>query len=269
MVFFVFFSAMAELSPIPLAAAFVSFSFLYFLAIRVESERIRESRHIPFIPVPLLPFKAKTFSLFPLLLPFGLASVLALFVPLFLPNLFPPRQQESPIDLHYLISPGDYYRHIDFQMSFSYRRLDQNLYADSTPGQWALNQEAFLLYYLGEDGLIAGSTGHSSAPWIIPPFPLEKLMDFLLNYDKVPALNSRFAAPGTSLFTSIFMLREWIAVAIILAAWIFDLLPPAIRPGIRPLLRSKKKEKIPVSGNKWISAWNLNQLRRSGRRFPS
>jgi hypothetical protein len=228
--FFAIFSLAAGLSPIPAAAVLLSFGLLYFLAFRAESERIRKSRHVPFTPVPLLPFKVKTFSLFPLLLPFGAASALALFLSIALPNAAPSREEQAPVD--FLVSSDDYYRHLDFQRTFSYRPL----------GQQALNQDSFLRYYLGEDGLIAGSTNPSIGSWMAAPFPLEKLMDFLLNYSNAPGRGF-----GVS-WASLSILKELIAVAIIFAALILDLLPSAIRPGTRPLL------------------WNLSRME---RRFPS
>ena len=267
LVFLVVFSAAAGLFFFPLAAAFLCFFLLYSLALRAESERVRKSRHVPFIPVPLFPFKARTFSLFPLLLPFVFASLLALFLPFFLPGFSPFQEKESPVDTHYLINPEDYYRYIDFQISFSYRPFDQDFYPDTTrpaPAQRALNQKEYLSYYLDEDGLIAGSTGFAIGHSIEdPPFPLEKLMDFLLNYDKVP--DRGFEVSGLSLFT----FKEWISVAIILAVCTLDLLPPAIRPGIQPWLQNKKKKKVPVFTDKRSAAWKANSLTRSERRFPS
>ena len=256
--FGVFFSALSGISPIPLAAAFASLCLLYFLGFRIESERARKNRHILFVPVPMIPFKAKTFSIFPMLLPFGLASVLAVFLPLFMPDIAPQGENESPVDIRYLVSAEDYYRHVEFQRSFSFRRMDQELCLGGP-----LIQDPFMRYYLGEDGLIAGSMNYSINFWASAPFPLEKLKAFLLNYDTAPAA-------GTVLFS----IKEWISVAMIFAAWILNLFSPSLRPAMRPWSQGKK---IPLPGDKRIIARKPNRqapsLRVSpaedGRRLPS
>jgi len=245
LVFIVFFSVTMEISPIPLAAAFASLCLLYFLAFYIESERARKNRHILFIPVPMIPFKAKTFSIFPLLLPFGLASVMAVFLPLFVPDISPPGENEPPVDIRYLVSAEDYYRHVEFQRSFSFRRLDQEFHGETS--RRPLIQDPFLRYYLGEDGLIAGSTGYTINFWEGAPFPLEKLKAFLLNYDMAPAA-------GTALFSILFSIKEWISVAMIFAAWILNLFSPSLRPAIRPWAQGKKSKKVPLPGDKRIAA---------------
>ena len=236
---FAVFSVTAGVSPVPLAAAFVSLCLLYVLAFQAESERARKNRHIHFIPVPLLPFKLKTFSLFPLLLPFGLASLLALVLPPvmpgFLPDISPSGENESPIEIRYLVRAEDYYRHIEFQKSFSFRRLDDA----------PLIQEPFLRYYLGEDGLIAGSTAPAINFWTAPPFPLEKLMYFLLHYD-IASVSGASISRASILRISSVTIKEWISVTIMFAAWILNLLSPEIRPAIRPWSHSKKSKMLPA-----------------------
>jgi len=239
LVFFSGFSIAAGISPFPLAAAFAGLCLLYVLAFQAESERARKNRHIHFIPVPLLPFRAKTFSLFPLLLPFGLASLLALVLPPvmpgFLPDISPSGENESPIEIRYLVRAEDYYRHIEFQKSFSFRRLDDA----------PLIQEPFLRYYLGEDGLIAGSTAPAINFWTAPPFPLEKLMYFLLHYD-IASVSGASISRASILRISSVTIKEWISVTIMFAAWILNLLSPEIRPAIRPWSHSKKSKMLPA-----------------------
>ena len=74
----------AFLPPVPLLAACACFFLLYFLSFKTMEAIFRNSRHIPFMPVPLLPLRTRTFSLFPFLIPFVLASFLALILPVFL-----------------------------------------------------------------------------------------------------------------------------------------------------------------------------------------
>ncbi|MCL2374769.1 MAG: hypothetical protein FWC65_05970, partial [Treponema sp.] len=215
--------------PIPMAAAFLSLALLRFLAFRGEIGRAKKNGHILFAPVPLFPFKAKTFSLFPLLAPFGAASLLAALLPHVMPGGFAPAQYESPVDIRYVIMPEDYYRHVDFQRAFSFRPLDQ-----SWEGSEALIQEAYLRYYLGGDGLIAGSSSHDPNFWAADPFPLEELMFFLLDYDG--ASNQRFVsfrfanlwfdASGMAFFSA----KEWGLVAMIFAAWMLDFSRSTRRP---------------------------------------
>ena len=250
---FAVFSVTAGVSPVPLAAAFVSLCLLYVLAFQAESERARKNRHIHFIPVPLLPFKLKTFSLFPLLLPFGLASMLALFAPLLPgvpPGIFPSPlpAEDAPVHTRYIVRAEDYYRHIDFQKSFSFRRLDGDAAVFTAAGGQPFINEPFLRYYLGEDGLIAGSTAKAVNFWTAPPFPLEKLMGFLLNY------NTASPVPGASAGAPSLTAKEWISVAIIFAAWILNLLSPEIRPAIRPWPGGSQKT-LPAFRDKRLPAW--------------
>ena len=227
---------------IPLLAGCFGFFFVYFLAFRAETERARESRHTLFNPVLLLPIKVKTFHLFPFLLSFGLVSVAALF----LPGFSPARQSDTIIDTRYFVSFEDFYKHLDFQRSFSFRPMNQRV----------LYQDAYLLYYLGDDGLIAGSTDvnfHRFRPGYTipePVFPLEKLMDFLINYHEDGS--DRGQVRDQSGFNEARLtgipgrIKEWILVTIVLAFCLFDL--------IRPDTRRRDKKAAPISENKRIAA---------------
>ena len=230
----------AFLPPIPLLAACVCFFLLYFLSFKVMEAGFRNTRHIPFMPVPLLPLRTRTFSLFPFLVPFVLASVLALILPAFLPvqrSGIPVR--EYNMDPRYFVSSGDYYSHIDFQRSFSYRSLNTG---NSAASRDALNQEGYLHYYLGDDGLIAGSVQSSGIVEAeILPFPLEKLMAFLLQY-YVPLEEP---AGKIEPYNPPLKLREWMLAAIILTiCCISELLRPGVVPG----------KKLPVRWDKRIAA---------------
>jgi len=222
------------INPLLLMAVCASFAFLYFLSFRVEEERMQRNRHIQFMPVLLLPHKAKTFSFFPLLLPFALLAVPALFLPRGLSGT-------SPVDAVFLISSEDYNRHIDYQKSFSYRPLN--------PGrndliQNALIKQDYLRYYLGEDGLIAGNDAYSfSEGNEVSPFPLEKLMDFLVKYDRnvtgeSAVIDKQPDKPAETTF------KEWISVALIFIICLFDIFRPRIVP----------KKKMPIIGDKRIAA---------------
>jgi hypothetical protein len=124
---------------------------------------------------------------------------------------------------------------MDFQRSFSYRTLNTGNDAATR-----LNEEGYLRYYLGDDGLIAGSASSLSILEAEPlPFPLEKLMDFLIQYYKQPEEPAGMTEPlGPPV-------REWILAAIILT---FCCMAELLRPGIVP------GRKLPVHWDKRIAA---------------
>ena len=254
LIFFVVYSIALDLSLIPLAAGFVCFFFLYFLAFKAEAEKARKSEHILFAPVPLFPLKMRTFSLFHLLLPFCTGAILALFLPVVFPVLSPFRAEVSVLASdgsasfiapeHY-INTEDYNRHISFQSSFSFRSLNQN------QGREAFAQEDYLSYYLGEDGLIAGGMNYSARGRTeilpeTPPFPLEKLMGFLINYNKPIAGSEGGTMKEPQNVSSVLMLKECISVAIILIVCILDL--------FRPDIRGRKMKKVPIVRDRRIAA---------------
>ena len=140
------------------------------------------------------------------------------------------------MDPRYFVTPEDYNDHIDFQRSFSYRSLNDTISRD------ALNQEGYLRYYLGDDGLIAGSAVSSGtmAAYTLP-FPLEKLMDFLIQYYQPPEEPARRIEP----YNPPLKQREWILAAIIL---VFCCMSELLRPGIVP------GKKLPVRWDKRMAA---------------
>jgi hypothetical protein len=142
-----------------------------------ESGRGRGQGHIRFMPVPLGRPSLNP-ALFPrTMLPFFLASLAALALPLVFPGLsageVPAYGEEEP----FLLDEGAYLDHLAFQASFSLRPL----------GESRSGEPVYARYVLGEDGLIAesragdavvGSGGEDA--W--PPFPLGDLMAFLGGY---------------------------------------------------------------------------------------
>jgi len=232
LLFFTFLPALSFagfINPLLLLAVCASFAFMYFLSFRYEEERMRKRSHIQFRPVLLLPYRAKTYSFFPLLLPFALLAIPALFLPRGLSG-------SSPVDAFFLINSEDYERHIAFQKSFSYRPLNQ--------GQNALMQNDYLRYYLGEDGLIAGNAAYAfSDDSEATPFPLEKLMGFLVKYNKpVTGESAGFDKQPDMPAETTF--KEWISVAFIFVICLFDVFRPRIIP----------KKKMPVIRDKRIAA---------------
>jgi hypothetical protein len=229
LLFLLVLSYVSDISPFPLAAATFFFFLLYFLSFHVERERAQKNKHIPFQPVLLYPVKLKTFSLFPFLLPFAAVSIISLFLPRLSPDFSHPYDNAVFFDKQYFVTADDYYRHITFQKSFSLRSLH------TLNGYGPFNQDIYMRYYLGDDGLITGSIEHPGLLAEIPPFPLEKLVEFLINYDNEAVRNTA----GDSMNA-----KEWISVAIILAACFIDMIRPRMIP----------KKKLPVLGDKRIAA---------------
>ena len=252
LVFFVSFFIVRELSLAFPAAALFCFFLLYFCSFKIKTLRSRKIRHITFTPVLLLPFKSKSFSFFPLLMPFGTGALLVLLVSFLSPEIITPKENGPLMDPEYLVSAADYEKHLDFQRSFSYVSLNDE----------PLLEEKFLRYYLGEDGLITGAsenkyyeTGKDSIAdhqTIDPPFPLEKLMDFLVDYSKPGDKGMRLDTPerisgGQTLPDySLLKIKEWISVTIIFAICCLDL--------IQSRHNGRRKKRIPVYGEKRIAA---------------
>jgi hypothetical protein len=238
LIFFAFllaFSFAGLLNPLLFLAVCAFFTFVYLLSFKAEEKRMRSMSHIHFTPVLLLPHKVKTFSFFPILLPFGILAIAAFF----LPSGF---DGPSPVDSGFLVSAEDYNRHIAFQKSFSYMPLNQE---QITFDRNALIQNDYLRYYLGEDGLITGNDIHAvSVDSDAPPFPLEKLMDFLVKYNKlVTGESDGFEKPQANKPVAI-TLKEWISVVFIFAFCLFDVFRLRIIP----------KKRIPIIGDKRIAA---------------
>jgi hypothetical protein len=144
----------------------------------------------------MLPGRVKTVPLFPVAAVFGPAVLLSLLAPRFFPSLSYPKEAPAVSDPRFLISPADYEAHIAFQRAFSRRPLG----SDSP-------EDGYFKYYLGEDGLIAGveHERHEGGEET-PPFPLENLMEFLLQYNNRAAK----AVPVQG--------KEWISAVLFAAA---------------------------------------------------
>ena len=189
-IFLILFFAVAiigEHSLIPVAFALASFFLLYFLSLECECRRALELGHTLFRPIPMFPPGIKVLSLFPFMWPFiaasGLAALLAFALPSVYGPAFPSGEKYSFIDPDYFVSSEDYKRHVSFQKSFSFQSLDyhgsenHSYFPEPSPKE-------YLRYYLGEDGLIDRSVDFSGEyrDSEDPGFPLEKLMDFLIQY---------------------------------------------------------------------------------------
>jgi hypothetical protein len=179
--------------PILAFAVLLSFLGLLGICLWAESNRGRNQGHIPFLPVPIRGAFFRSAFFFRSLAPFALASLAALLLPLLLPGLYsPPRPGREPSP----VGKADYEAHAAFQVSFSRRSLGEERGDGAVDGG---ETASYVRYYLGEDGLIAGSRAYEGAfirgnpeSEDIPPFPLEKLVDFSENYRQVYAGNFRW-----------------------------------------------------------------------------
>jgi hypothetical protein len=177
-VFLLLFGFVGVISGLPLLPVWTGLAAswgLCFLARAAEAERQKRAAHFRFKPVIMLPGRVKVAPLFPVAAVFGPAVFLSLLAPLFFPSLTSsPKEVQAVSDPRFLVSQADYEAHIAFERAFSRMPLGSN-----SPG------EGYFRYYLGDDGLIAGSEDEGydgGREEEIPSFPLENLMEFLLQY---------------------------------------------------------------------------------------
>ncbi|MDR3146072.1 MAG: hypothetical protein LBU21_07325 [Treponema sp.] len=186
--------------PVPIAlAAPVSFFCVLCTSLRAEVNRGKIRNHVIFLPVDIRE-PPLCLSRFPrIVLPFALASLVALGSSL-------PVRGESPDvtdgGLNLLLpSAGDYYRHAAFQAFFSLRPLGAGP-EGLLPGE-GTGPNPYLHYTLGLDGLISGSLPVAEEypeTGDFPPFPLEDLTAFLGGLRAAPEGRFQDLAPVFIIF---------------------------------------------------------------------
>jgi hypothetical protein len=171
----IFFGALPRLTVIP---GLLFFLVILCLSRRTESYRGDRQGHVRFLPVPISHAALGPSGHFRIMVPFTLAALLLLFLPvLFSGSSVPGSAREwtgwkGPGDLNEEL----YRNHVRFQQKFSFIPLGSDPYPED-PFQ------SYLRYSLAEDGLIDGpGTVLPEDSGEIPPFPLEGLMDFINNY---------------------------------------------------------------------------------------
>jgi hypothetical protein len=150
-------------------------SFLAVLAVVLwaESNRGHTQDHVRFSPVPIR-LTALNAPSRPML-GFTLASLIALILPLALTG---PGEIAGVPDFGAPPRLEDYEDHLAFQASFSTRPLGSQ-------------ERQYAGYYLGEDGLIAGSRDSVDSLYgDFPPFPLEDLMAFIKGYSRLSGVHN-------------------------------------------------------------------------------
>ena len=157
--------------------------------------RTTKPRRSLFTPVIILPFRPLSVSFPRSMAVIMLAAVLGSALLFVFPEYSAGRTGSAGMEFSYIPSEIEYLDYMNYQALFSYSPL-----GNQTVG--------YLSYYLGNDGLIAGS--YRPDIFIdsdIPPFPLEKLIGFLLHYEHNPG--------ETRLF-----LKEWLSVLLVFIVFI-------------------------------------------------
>jgi hypothetical protein len=175
-------AAAAPVHPLPAALAGVASFAAFVLFLWFESNPDSGIVRRRFLPIPIRQPSFGPGFLPRVTLPFALASCLGLFLP-----LLGPLSGEGPgassavfAAIPDIPTREEYEAHFAFQSSFSLRPLGPRSGEDGLPPG-----AGYYGYYLGEDGLIAGSrqTENRAVPEYPapPPFPLEELSSFLKN----------------------------------------------------------------------------------------
>jgi hypothetical protein len=133
-------------------------------------------------------------------IPFALVSLMSIYIPQMIEGIYAYHNPELIADHRYLIDPAEYEKHAAFQASFSFIPLgtkgdlsqaqpDRDRFYPNQPYEFRYGR-----YLLGEDGLIADAGGKINSDndpvyyevytyKDIPPFPLEKLITFLKDFE--------------------------------------------------------------------------------------
>jgi hypothetical protein len=184
--------------PLPAFLNLAGLGGLYALRLSFETRR----KFPRFVPLPILSspaFAGKSAVPWPML-PFALASCLALFIgspgpgSRAIPGAGAAGRNGALESFRetwpFLVREEDYQAHVKFQMGFS-RRAFQPLTAGGFPGAGS----GYFHYTVGEDGLVAGvlpAVEEPGFPWEaeIPPFPLADLSNFLASWEAQGASES-------------------------------------------------------------------------------
>ncbi|MDR1318505.1 MAG: hypothetical protein LBJ90_02695 [Treponema sp.] len=171
---------------------------LLFFSLMVFSRRGDAEGHVRFFPVPIIKGDVPVPAFSRVMLPYGLAVMLALLLNPFLPAA--PSASSFAGDSTLVVNEADYLAHLEFQRGFSFRSLEtKEPGGDGRTGGQSGNTdgESYLEFVLGGDGLL-----HAAGPLQpatdfppgqdleIPPFPLKNLTDFLLQNGSSPGGSS-------------------------------------------------------------------------------
>jgi hypothetical protein len=186
-------------------------------SICLETSPRGPAAHIRFVPIAIRPGTKRRLPL--TALPFTLASVFSLAIPLFAQ----PRMQAfdtSGKNEIQLISAKDYEEHINFQKNFAFMKLAGANGIKAVSAGAVTGGVPYLNFELGQDGLLHPVDGRPSANNMfdgssadIPPFPLENLLNFFNSFNNSPNAENVFTP-------AVFDIRGLIAIVIALAVYI-------------------------------------------------
>ena len=202
-------SVLLNIPAFPVWVGFFCFIGMEFFSF-IHEKRLVYSHNF-FAPVNILPFRYKSVVFHQSIAVFALSALLGSLLFLIFPDNSLNSVSQNTVDLAIIPSEAEYWEHMEFQASFSFLPLGSS-------------EGSYLHYFLGTDGLIAGTENpivYQNAE--IPPFPLEKLTRFLLDYRNK-------AGDSPRLF-----IKEWFFVALLLLLFI---------PRRRAVRNGSKKNKV-------------------------
>jgi hypothetical protein len=206
-----FLISMLKIPLIPAWAGFFCFVLIEILAF-AEIKKIKQKNDF-FTPIKILPSIQKKQGFCVSMAAFAFVVLLSAILSPFFSGFFFRANTNGDKYIANLPSALEYQKHMVYQSRFSYLPL-------------GIDAGEYKSYYLGDDGLIAGArnTGVIMG-WEIPPFPLERLTDYLIDYKGRGRLES-MAQPD---------FWDWISMAMIILACLVS--------GQRAGKRSRKMKK--------------------------
>ncbi|MDR1301713.1 MAG: hypothetical protein LBK43_04485 [Treponema sp.] len=166
-------------------AAFIGSGTMLWLVIWIEANQGKAQDHVRFIPVWIME-TTQWGRLNRTIIPFALVSLVALYGPRVYDGLYTYQDPGFIADPQYFVEGWVYENHVAYQVSFSLLPLGGGLDLAHPDEDEAVPELNYQQYRLGEDGLIAGTSGYDQTlsrmhynDQGIPPFPLKDLIAFL------------------------------------------------------------------------------------------
>jgi|GEM_PF-1015962 len=168
-----------------LIAVFTAALLVYLFSLKILS--VSSIRHKRFTPVLIIKKRFPAFSFSFYMLPFTLAAFLTLFL-----SMYQTSSYISDVKFDNFVDEDEYYRHLEYQSSFSTR-------------QFGSYNNAFPSFFFDTDGLpsIQATESYHQKDMIhtdlkhFPPFPLKHLMDFFHTVNSGKKTNSSDVQPGS------------------------------------------------------------------------
>jgi hypothetical protein len=178
-------------------AAFIGSGIMLWLLIWIEANQGKAQDHVRFMPVWIME-TAQWGRLNRTIIPFALVSLVALYGPRIHDGLYTYQDPGFIADPQYFVEGRVYENHAAYQVSFSLLPLGGGVDLAYPNGDEGVAERNYQQYRLGEDGLIAGTSGYDQTLSLmhyndqgIPPFPLEDLIAFLEGFRHTEGGNPR------------------------------------------------------------------------------